>query len=115
MDLIRTHSISNKAKLLVTAAIIFVSQMALAVDGVIVKSKSAKSASAFSNMKKNLSLSLNSGFSYRDNRSFGFRKTGREVAFNSTISYQKGNITYILPYKNKSVLHRFKTPEKPAN
>ena len=49
----------------------------------------------------------------RDNRSFGYRKTGKDHSLNSIITYQKGNITYILPYKTKSALHRFKTPEKP--
>lgn len=111
----KEHTLLLKTRVVITVAVVLLSQIALAVDGVIVKSKSAKSAAAFSNMKKNLSLSLHSGFNYRDNRSFGFKKTGREAMFNSTISYQKGNITYILPYKHKNVLQRFKTPQKPNN
>ncbi len=82
-----------------------------AVDGIVVKSKASKAS--FSNMKKNLSLNLSSGFSYKDNRSFGFKKMGDQ--FNSMITYQKGNITYVLPYKNKALIHRFKTPQKPNN
>lgn len=83
-----------------------------AVDGIIVKTKSS---SAFSSMKKNLSLSLSSGFVYHDNRSFGFKKGSKNSEFNSVISYQKGNIKYILPYKNKNIVHKFKTPQKPLN
>ncbi len=95
------------------ALILFIgiSQLALAVDGIIVKSKSSKSS--FSNMKKNLTLTLHSGFSYHDNRSFGFNKIEKTRSFNSIISYQNGNVTYILPYKNKTLLQKFKTPQKP--
>jgi hypothetical protein len=92
-------------------ALLFVSVAVFAVDGIVSKSKSSKAA--YSNMKKNLSLSLGSGFSYRDNRSFGFKRMGKDNSFNSIITYQKGNITYILPYRNKSVLNKFKTPQKP--
>jgi lactam utilization protein B len=66
-------------------------------------------------MKKNLTLSLNAGYSYKDNRSFGFKKMGSNEQFSSMITYQKGNITYVLPYKNKALIHRFKTPQKPNN
>jgi hypothetical protein len=96
---------------LALTVLLFVSLTVFAVDGIVSKSKSSKAA--YSNMKKNLSLNLSSGYTYRDNRSFGFRKTGKDHSLNSIITYQKGNITYILPYKTKSVLHRFKTPEKP--
>lgn len=94
-------------------AVIVLSHTVFAVDGIIVKSKSSKSS--FSNMKKNLTLNLNSGFTYSGNRSFGFRKVGGEHMFNSVISYQKGNITYMIPYKNKTILQRFKTPQKPQH
>jgi hypothetical protein len=103
------NTLSNNA--LALCAMLFLSVSVFAVDGIVSKSKSAKSA--YSNMKKNLSLSLSSGYTYRDNRSFGFKKSGKDNTFNSVITYQKGNITYMLPYKNKSALQRFKTPEKP--
>lgn len=103
------NTFSNSAIALLT--LLFLSITVFAVDGIVSKSKSSKAA--YSNMKRNLSLNLSSGYTYRDNRSFGFRKGNKENAFNTIITYQKGNITYILPYKNKSVIHRFKTPEKP--
>jgi hypothetical protein len=34
--------------------------------------------------------------------------------FNSVVTYQKGNVTYFLPYKHKTVLQKFKTPTAPA-
>lgn len=94
-------------------AVIVLSHTAIAVDGIIIKSKSSKAS--FSNMKKNLTLNLNAGFTYAGNRSFGFKKVGKENMFNSVISYQKGNITYMIPYKNRVILQRFKTPQKPQH
>lgn len=105
------HSVFNKV--IALAGIIVFSHTVYAVDGIVSKSKSSKAS--FSNMKKNLTLNLNTGFSYSGNRSFGFKKTDKERSFNTVISYQKGNITYMLPYKNKSILQRFKTPQKPQN
>jgi len=84
-----------------------------AIDGIVMKSKSSKSS--FSNMKKHLSLSLREGFSYRDNKAFGFKRHGNTVMFNNVITYQKGNVTYIIPYKNRVVLNKFKTPVKPQH
>jgi hypothetical protein len=99
------------SNVLALSVLLCVSATVFAVDGIVSKAKSSKAA--YSNMKKNLRLNLSAGYTYRDNRSFGFKKSGKENSFNSIITYQKGNITYILPYKNKSALHRFKTPEKP--
>jgi hypothetical protein len=82
-----------------------------AIDGILMKSKSSKSS--LSNMKKHLSLSLREGFSYRDNKAFGYKRHGNMVMFNNVITYQKGNVTYIIPYKYKIVLNKFKTPTKP--
>ena len=94
-------------------AVIVLSHAVLAVDGIIIKSKSSKAS--FSNIKKNLTLNMNAGFTYKGNRSFGFKKVGKENMFNSVISYQKGNITYMIPYKNRGILQRFKTPQKPQH
>jgi len=94
-------------------AVIVLSHAVFAVDGIIIKSKSSKAS--FSNIKKNLTLNLNAGFTYSGNRSFGFKKVGKENMFNSVISYQKGNITYMIPYKNRAILQRFKTPQKPQH
>lgn len=88
-----------------------ISATVYAIDGIVMKSKSSKSS--FSNMKKHLSLSLRDGFSYRDNKAFGYKRHGNMVMFNNVITYQKGNVTYIIPYKNRVVLNKFKTPTKP--
>ena len=112
--MVRIHSILV-GKFFKTVAVMGISFMlsvcVFAIDGIVMKSKSGKSS--FSNMKKNLSLSLREGFSYKDNKSFGFKRNGHTVMFNNVITYQKGNITYILPFRNKVVLNKFKTPQKP--
>lgn len=108
-----THNMISKTRVIITIMVVLVSQIALAVDGVIIRSKASKSSAAFSNMKKNLNLSLHSGFNLRDTRTFGFKRVGKETMFNSMVTFQKGNITYVIPYKHKNVLQRFKTPQKP--
>ncbi len=106
------NSVKNHIKkgLFLVLLIAGISQIVLAIDGIVVKSKSSKSS--FSNMKKNLTLNLHTGFSYNDNKSFGFVKNDRHNTFKSVISYQKGNIKYNIPYKNKVILQKFKTPQK---
>jgi hypothetical protein len=104
-----TNKISSN--IIALLSLLFFSLTVFAVDGIVSKSKSSKTA--YSNMKKNLSLGLNVGYVYRDNRSFGFKKSAKDNGFNTVITYQKGNITYNLPYKTKSAFNRFKTPVKP--
>lgn len=99
-------------KLAVLATFFVVSHTVLAVDGIIIRS-SKSSKSSFSNMKKTINLSLNTGFTYRDNKTFVFRKSDKVGNYNNVISYQKGNIKIMLPYRSKPILQKFKTPEKP--
>lgn len=103
-----TYSKRKLSNIYMLMALLFVSHALFAVDGIINKSKSSKSS--FSNMKKNLTLSLHSGFTYKDNKSFGFKSNG----FNSLVTYQKGNINYMIPYRNKAILQKFATPQKPT-
>lgn len=112
--MLQLHNISfNKFLRLVSALtlVLTISATVYAIDGIVMKSKTSKSS--FSNMKKHLSLSLRDGFSYRDNKAFGYKRHGNTVMFNNVITYQKGNVTYIVPYKNRVVLNKFKTPTKP--
>lgn len=106
-----TKKSAFSAKTTATLLFFVITTAVFAVDGIVVHSKAAKAS--FSNMKKNITLSLNAGFSYRDNKSFGFKKTGVSNSFNSVITYQKGNVKYVIPYKHKTILQKFKTPVKP--
>lgn len=40
-------------------------------------------------------------------------KAPQQTTLQSIITFQKGNTTFILPYKHKVVLPKFKTPEAP--
>lgn len=99
-------------KMVVLAMVFVVTHTVYAVDGIIIKS-SKSSKSSFSNMKKTLNISLNSGFTYRENKTFVYRKTEKVGNFNNVISFQKGNVKIMMPYKSKTILQKFKTPEKP--
>lgn len=111
MGNLNTSRSAFASKMTATLLFFVLSCAVFAVDGIVIRSKSSKSS--FSNMKKNITLSLHTGFAYRDNKSFGFKKVGGTNAFNSVITYQKGNVTYVIPSKNKTILQKFKTPEKP--
>lgn len=99
-------------KILVASMLVAVTHAGFAVDGIIIRSNKS-SKSSFSNMKKNLNLSLNTGFTYRDNKTFILRKSDKVGVYNNVISFQKGNIKIMMPYRNRPILQKFKTPEKP--
>ena len=40
-------------------------------------------------------------------------KAPQQTTLQSIITFQKGNTTFILPYKHKVILPKFKTPEAP--
>lgn len=46
-------------------------------------------------------FTLKSGPSYKGSRLLNYNKQKDAVHFTSVVTYQKGNTTYILPYKNK--------------
>lgn len=101
----------NIKKVLSTILVVAcMTQIVFAIDGIVVKARASKST--FSNMKKNLTLTLHSGFTYHDNKSFGFVKNDMHNSFKSVISYQKGNVKYNIPYRNRMILQKFKTPQK---
>jgi hypothetical protein len=102
-------------KTLVVLAIFGLTQYVFAVDGTMNGggNKKAKN-STFSNIKKDLNISLRAGYNFNNNKSFGFQKSGKTAMFNSMVSYQKGNVTYFFPLRNKPVLQKFKTPSAPV-
>ena len=49
-------------------------------------------------------FTLKTGPSYKGSRLLNYTKQNNTVHFTSVITYQKGNTTYILPYKNKMMM-----------
>jgi hypothetical protein len=70
------------------------------------KSKSVKGAD-FTPIRTINGFTLKAGPMYRGSMTFGQEKTKNVVSFNSVVTYQKGNTTYILPYRYKVQTNTF--------
>jgi hypothetical protein len=57
-------------------------------------------------------FSLKPGYLYKGSFN-NVDKAPMQTTLQSIVTYQKGNTTFILPYKPKIILPRFKTPEPP--
>ncbi|HVG42464.1 MAG TPA: hypothetical protein VM888_12695 [Chitinophagaceae bacterium] len=56
--------------------------------------------------QKYKSFSLRSGYNFRGNHILDAPKGGTFILLNTTVTYQKGNTTYILPMKKKVLLDK---------
>jgi hypothetical protein len=54
------------------------------------------------------SFSLKSGYTYRGNQVFSPKATKTFISLNTTVTYQKGNTTFIVPLKKKVILSNIK-------
>ncbi|MBC7873687.1 MAG: hypothetical protein H7Y01_06815, partial [Ferruginibacter sp.] len=54
------------------------------------------------------SFSLRSGYTYRGNQVINSQIQKRYLSLNTTVTYQKGNTTYIVPLKKKVILSNVK-------
>lgn len=92
--------------------LLFVGHYVFAIDGIIIGNK--KASKTFSNIKSDLNISLNSGFHYHQNKNFTVKKSinSPRIETGSVITYQKGNVIWVLPQRNnfKILADKFKTP-----
>ena len=96
--------------LLFTAA-----QVVFAVDGNLKNGGGSNANStSFSHLKKDLNFSLRGNFTARSYRNLGSTKNDRVSTFNSLMTVQRGNVTIAMPYRQKVVLPKFKTPSAPT-
>ena len=65
------------------------------------KSKEKSVKPEFTPIKTTNGFTLKAGPSYRGSMILGQDKNNAIISFNSIVTYQKGNTTYILPYKYK--------------
>jgi hypothetical protein len=72
------------------------------------KSNSSKSSLLSSKTMKPGSFSLRSGYTYRGNQVINSQTQNRYISLNTTVTYQKGNTTYIVPLKKKVILSNVK-------
>ena len=92
---------------LVTAVLVTASVAAFATlgDGG-KKGKSSTASTAKTTVSKG--ITLRSSFNYRGNRLFTTNHQPKFITLNTTVTYQKGNSTYIVPLKKKVLLEKIK-------
>jgi hypothetical protein len=92
-------------------AAIFCLGNVFAIDALIDGGK--KSTKAFSTIKSDLSISLKNGYNFHSYKTMGSKRGQNMVLSNSIITFQRGNVTWVVPQKNKAkILQKFKTPAK---
>ncbi|HEX8279412.1 MAG TPA: hypothetical protein VF540_11985, partial [Segetibacter sp.] len=64
--------------------------------------------------KKASPFSLTAGFQYKGIQVTSQQKDASGITYNSMMRFEKGNTTYIYPYKHKVTLSVFKTPTPPS-
>lgn len=105
----RTH-----IKLLIVILLVFITQATIAAfTGRIDDSRDKFSLKSLNSLSKNYSLSsLRGTFQYKGSLSLNQQYTlnNNTVEVNSMIRFERGNTTYVYPYKYKVKVPRFKTP-----
>lgn len=98
-------------KKLLTIALLFgVANVAMADRGVGKKNKNKTilNISTPSTLRNSIAFNLKSGLRYKGSLLSTTNTVGNSILYNSLITYQKGNITYIIPYKHKIVVPEIK-------
>lgn len=63
--------------------------------------KTILNITAPSNLRNSIAFNLKSGLSYKGSLLNSNKMNGNAIMNTSIVTYQKGNTTYIIPYKNK--------------
>ncbi len=115
---------SHIKKVFASLLIVFAVQFALAASTSTSSNNSTKAKSKYSlqNLNRNIYKSAGSlSYSVRQNFHFSGSKTlsvqvqSNTVQYNSVLRFDKGNTTYIYPYKTKVHVPKFKTPTAPIH
>jgi uncharacterized lipoprotein YehR (DUF1307 family) len=64
--------------------------------------------------KSNNPFSIRSGYQYKGTEVLSQKKDTNGITFNSVLRFEKGNTTYVYPYKHHIAVSKFKTPTPPA-
>jgi hypothetical protein len=65
------------------------------------KSKATLNITAPSNLRNSIAFNIKAGLTYKGSLLNSHQTIGSSIMNNSLITYQKGNTTYIIPYKSK--------------
>ncbi len=97
-----------------TLLLLIVISFSIYVFGIDGTNGTIKKSNVFSSIKSDLRLSLHSGFQYSGSKILNIQRTPTSVITNSIVTYQKRNVTWVVPQKTKvSIFNRFKTPSQP--
>lgn len=102
----------NNLKPMMLLGLLVVSGWVFAIDGIF-GVKAARTAT-FSTFKKDLNLSLRSGFTFQGNKAMDRTSSSSKVVLNGFVTLQKGNVYYHIPNNHKVILSKFKTPSAPV-
>lgn len=102
-----SKSIGKKLAVLLLIAVSAAASFATLGDGN-KNSTSSKASLLSSKALKPGYFSLKSGYIYRGNQVISLQSQQKYINLNTTVTYQKGNITYIVPLKKKVILNNVK-------
>ena len=77
------------------------------------KSKTTPVKNDFVPIRTSNGFTLKSGPLYKGSSIISQEKSRNTIVLNSLMTYQKGNTTFIYPYRHQVSVPRFKTPERP--
>jgi hypothetical protein len=97
-------------KLLTIALLFSIAQVAMADRGIGKKNKNKTilNIATPSTLRNSIAFNLKSGLSYKGSLLTSTKTVGNSIIANSLITYQKGNTTYIIPYKHKIAVPEIK-------
>lgn len=107
-------TIIKKSKVIIAVLFVCATQIAVAsFTGTI--GESSKNRYSLKNFNKNFykkasSYSLKAGFQYKGTKVMSQQKDVVGLTFTNMMRFEKGNTTYIYPYKHKVRVSAFKTP-----
>lgn len=94
---------------MIVMAVFVVAQYVMAATGIRVRSggedkgKSASAAGSFSNIKSTVTFSIKDNYRVNTNNAFNANKPSVDFKMQSSVvTYKKGNVVYLLPYKTQS-------------
>ena len=104
--LLKLFEMKTFTKKLLTIALLFgLAQVAMADRGVgKKKNKTILNIYTPTTLKNSIAFNIKSGLSYKGSLLSHTETVGNSIMSNSLITYQKGNITYVIPYKHKIVI-----------
>jgi len=99
--------IGKKLAVILLLAVSAIASFATLGDGNKKSTLPKKSLLSSKNIKQGV-FSLRSGYTFRGNQVINPQTQNRYISLNTTVTYQKGNTTYIVPLKKKVILNNVK-------